>query len=874
MNPNLVLSRAAAYRPKPFLFLTTDREEDLTVDKISSGLRSLRDAGFGGFVLFNKPPGGFSEDDFLSERWFAVVRRFAEQSRLLGLEMWINDDYDCPVGNAGGKIRKRAPHLNARHVVPDRENGYRVLQANWGFPGFEEKESAAQFREIVYEAYKAHVGEFFGDPIAGFFSDADNRRVDYTVLFDENSPMRDYFPWSSDFEKTFFDAYGYHIEPYMPDIFKRKDIPQAADYWEHAGRLYAAWFGTNAAWLHDNGLLYTGHTSDSSPYLYAESARSSCLTEGRFSEIGRQFDYPGTDHELLSLDSARPTLNTGWWYVPEAVWGEALPEKMPCFTDLSRDLRAKQAASTAFLYDKKRVMCEMFAATNFGVSPTELLRIAAYQIMQGVNFIVPHAWHYLFHGELKYFAPPDFSPAGTLYRAMPQINERLTELCELSSRSRLVCDIALLDPTDFVWRNTFDSTAYFAAFSALNRLPYGFAVCDEKNLLEKSLGIKAVVAAGIDLPARRRKALEERGYAVISGAELDRLPAILDECPVSYSGEGTPHFMRRRFDDGSEICFIANIESELPIRGVLNVFGREENIQLFPGEIVYAVPEETRFGRLCCGGATLLRIPKEADCGFDRPNVIPMERFLVGGRTVTKTDPAKRIDFPFFCSGPVAECSVFVPVCDGVNVRAVALDGEMLKKTEKAFAPFTADLCAVYRTGNLTVGAHCLSIEKDGAFGQDAQVLLRGDFDVRIKTDGTKFALVRSQYNLRLYIPENAEITLSPRRTKLKTGLSAAKQGQPFYSGEILYEFTVETVPGRRYRLTVPAARDIMTVRSVVADAVNQTIVIPPYTCKFTAKTDKTAVRLSVLTSCANTLECYAEQSGIFEPEPGKEEEE
>ena len=35
--------------------------------------------------------------------------------------------------------------------------------------------------------------------------------------------------------------------------------------------------------------------------------------------------------------------------------------------------------------------------------------------------------------------------AGTLYRAMPQINERLTELCELSSRSRLVCDIALLE---------------------------------------------------------------------------------------------------------------------------------------------------------------------------------------------------------------------------------------------------------------------------------------------------------------------------------------------------------------------------------------------------------------------------------------------
>ncbi|MBQ6020104.1 MAG: hypothetical protein IJL26_07990 [Clostridia bacterium] len=866
MDPNLILSGAATYRPKPFLFLTTDREEELTSGKIAECLRDLAKAGFGGFVLFNKPPTGFSEREFLSDRWFAVVRRFARQSRALGLEMWINEDLDCPVGNAGGRIQEYAPHLKARHVVPDAENGYRVLQAEWGFPGFEEKESAALFREIVYETYKKHVGEYFGDPIIGFFSDADNRRVDFTVMFDENSPMRDYFPWSSDFEDTFFAEYSYRIEPFMPDIFARKNIPQAVHYWEHAGRLYSAWFGANAAWLHENGLLYTGHTSDTSPYLYRETERSSCFTEGRFSDIEKQFDYPGTDHELCSLDSARSMLNNGLWYTPDAVWGEAPPEKMPRFTDLSRDLRAKQAASTAFMYGKKRVMCEMFAATNFGVSPEVLMHIAAYQIMQGVNFIVPHAWHYRFGGELKYFAPPDFSPAGTLYRAMPRINEKLTELCELSAKSRPVCDIALLDPTESVWRNDFDSEEYFTAFSALNRAPYGLAVCDENNLIEKDLGVRVVVAAGLNLPSGRRMALEQKGYIVITGKELDRLPTFLRECPVSYAGEGTLHFMRRRFDDGTEICFIANIECESPIRGVLTAFGRREEILLYPGEIGYAVPGEMRIRKPDLGGAIPVRVPKETDVFFSAPNVIPLERLLDGDTPAPKTSAAARLDFMFVCKESIPRLGLYVPVCEEVGIKTVRLNGTLLTADElPSRAPFTEDLCRCYDLKELTPGEYVLSIEKAGAFQPHAQLLLRGDFDVELQTDGSKFALARAQYNIRLYIPEKASVSLSARRKTLRTDRSAALQGQPFYSGKIVYSFSLDTVPGRNYRLTAPVVRD--TLKCLVdGEEVGGTLVLPPYEISFTAKNKKTEIRLEAETSAANTLECYAETSGVIDP--------
>ena len=259
---------------------------------------------------------------------------------------------------------------------------------------------------------KKRLGNYFGDPIAGFFSDSDNRRVNALVLFDENSPMRDYFPWSSDFAESFRAAYGVRHPALDAAVLRREDVPQAVDYWEHAGRLMQGWFAAHHAWLRENGLQYTGHTSDSSPYLVQETQRSSCFTEGRFSDLERHFDYPGTDQEMYSLDSAKPTTRENF-YTPHVIWGEReyMP-KMTNFYDVSIDLRARQAASTAFQYGKKGVMCEMFAATNYGVSPAVLRQIAAYQLMQGVTFIVPHAYHHLFTGETKYFAPPDFFRRG------------------------------------------------------------------------------------------------------------------------------------------------------------------------------------------------------------------------------------------------------------------------------------------------------------------------------------------------------------------------------------------------------------------------------------------------------------------------------
>ena len=84
----------------------------------------------------------------------------------------------------------------------------------------------------------------------------------------------------------------------MKKTLKKESCKQAADYWEHAGRLYQSWFASNYQWCREHGLEYTFHTSDTSPFTWDEAPRSSIYTEGRALDMESNSDYPGTDQEL------------------------------------------------------------------------------------------------------------------------------------------------------------------------------------------------------------------------------------------------------------------------------------------------------------------------------------------------------------------------------------------------------------------------------------------------------------------------------------------------------------------------------------------------------------------------------------------------
>lgn len=835
-----------SHRPMPFFFITTSDDQDLTLEKTEESLRQLKDCGFGGFVLFNK---AYTEENYLGQGWFNMVRNFAIAAKKLGLTMWINDGFDFPPGNVAGKVEKIAPELKQQRVRM-KDGNLTVETVDWGFPAFEHKRSGELFVELVYEEYKKQVGEFFGNPIVGFFSDADNRRIFPDVMYSKTAPAWDYFPWTDDFAQSFEEAYGYDIIPHMQTVMNRENSPYCRDYWEHAGRLYHRWFASNHAWLQKHNLLYTGHTSDSSPFLYHHAPRSSCFSEGRFSDLERHFDLPGTDQEMLAIDTGKH-LRIESMYQPHAIWGQPLKVRMTDYFDMTHDTRAKQAASTAYMYGKKGVMCEMFAASNYGVSPAELKQISTFQIMQGVTFVVPHAWHYRFNGDIKYFAPPEFSQRGMIGRSIRQLNDEIAELTCLMSKGESIYPIALLDPTDKVWMNDFEEEKFFSAFASLNRLPYGYVICDAEKILNGTVKFRAVVAAGIKLDEKTAGKFAEMGISVLDETRLDELKDLI-ACDVSFTGTGTPHFMCKIID-GEEFCFVANVENAAPVMGKLRAYGKEKEISLLPGDVVYISANYDNIPTRETPGTFVAPMPEQVDITFGSPNLIQAEWFEGG---MTKKEDGDLV-LPFTCEAALENLKLYIPKCPFLT--GVTLDGSPLTARD---GKVYDDPYFVFDLPALASGQHRITIGKTGVFHDYDRILLEGEFDTDIQAGTEPYKTVLNLYNIKVSIPETVKIILKKRRTALLTDRSWALQGQPFYSGEVCYTWGLAAVNGGTYRLQLPRVRDVVTVE--LDGKVLGTITRPPYTFPFTVDRGIHKLKLRVFNSLGNQMECYAEESGIL----------
>lgn len=856
MKYHLTSKQVKPYLPKPFYFITVHEMEEFERKKIRESLIDLKNCGFGGFILFNKPPKGFDENNYLSEDWFTMVKLFCKEAKKLKLEMWINDGYDYPPGGVAGKVYEVNANIPQKRIIL--ENGVPTVKSvAWGYPAFENPISSEIFHQLVHEQYKKHVGEYFGNTIVGFFTDADNRRVEPGAMLNPNHAGRDYFPWSDTFEESFKEKYGYDIMPFMVDILNRKDIKEAVDYWEHAGHLYQSWFISNTNWLHENGLLATGHSGDTSPYLYKDAPRCSAFTEGRFSDAQKVFDFPGTDQELLALDGGKHMVAHNW-YSPKAIWGNEIhTPRMERYSDVTQDLRAKQAGSTAFIYNKKEVMCEMFAASNYGVSPAELKQIAAFQITQGVTFVVEHAFHYRYNDWSKYFAPPEFSSRGMIGTYINELNHELAELACMMSIGKSVCPVALLDPTEAVWRNNFSSEEYFATFAELNRLPYGYAICDIDNILDKNLGFKVAIVSGWTPDKKKLEKLKAKGIVVLDNKSLAKLKEIIP-CGVSYVGEGTPHFVRKVIN-GEEFTFIANIENEQPIRGKIMAYGREKEILLYQGDVRYISAKYDDIPEITVHGDKLFVIPDEVNAEFDDVNRLSIERFESNGKAVVKTDDVNELSFPFSATEELADTILYIPKEASDKCTNITFDGEELVGENCLVYD---ELYTFYKLPLITVGEHNIEIKRTAPFNFYDIIFMNGQFDVVIASDKTEYKTIFREYNLTVFAPENATVVLSKRRTSLKTDASWALQGHPFYSGKVTYSFNAELPEKGNYRLVLPKVRDVAEV--YVDNKLVKKIYKEPYEFVFKHKKGSANIKIEVVNSLANAIEFYLEESGIL----------
>ncbi len=875
--PNSIID---SHRPIPFYIIDTQNFEELTYEKFFADLSDMKKKGYGGIVLFNGLLGGFTKGGpYFSEGWFFMVVNCLRAAHELELRVWIMDDVDAPPGNIGGRMQTLAPHLKQKHIVLKENDEIEVEEVDWGFPAFEPPESAAIFRRVVYEEYKARYGRYFGNTVVGIFSDADSRRVNSNVLFGKKE-MVDYFPWVDDFAETFLAKYGYDIMPHLPSILRRETSNEARDYWEHCGERYYAWMGSAYEFCKENGLEYTYHTSDSAPFRLETSYFNSAFAEGKAIDAARYCDWPGTDHERLQLNGGiflRPDLYKDYY----VLWGgDDKNRRVENFYDVYADLRAKQAQSSGYLYGKKGVMCEMFAMTGFSATYKEFHNIAAWQMMQGVTFIVLNYYRYRMRGKQKYLASPTFGRTGYTDFDMKAFNDLLAEESALCETGKLRVDVALLDATDYIWRGDGDSVVELELAKKMNHLPNGYIISDVKNLALRAKDLKAVVNPDLPLSDEERKTIADLGLKLYDADEIDQIEKDFPT-GISWEGEGELMFMRRDLGDGEEMLIVANIETDDTLRGKLTFAGKAYEIELCSGEMAFFGGGYDKYRTVPKDEIKML-LTEKAPVRFEKPNVIPLMRWEdADGNATSPVKPGLRGNFfalkgwipePFELEKHPHTLTQYLPVQATADLKNLSialseavinkidrleLDGKLLRPS--GITKVMDDTYFVYPF-DLAAGDHRLKLVLNDAFDIFDAIFLGGEFDADVQISDD-VSCIGTAYYIRSYFTKSATITLSPRRSHLKTNESWAEQGQPFYSGSVTYVFDVE-IPAelKSPTLVCPDARD--AVKLYIDGKYVGSALMAPY--RFALPTGKHRIEIEVGNTYANALEAYKAPAGLL----------
>lgn len=870
---NIAESEIFKKRPFPFYYITTNDPKELTYEKFYADLSDMKEKGYGGIIPFNRPPHGFTREQFLTEEWFSMLDNCIRACHDVGLRIWMNDDYDCPPGDVGGKLEKIAPHLKPLRL---RLNGDEVTveEVEWGFPAYEHPESPLYFQKYIYEEYKRRYGKYFGNTIIGMFSDADSRRVNSNV-YNTDSPMKDYFPWTETFKETFEKAYGYDITPYLPSIIRREESSQSRDYWEHNNVLYMNWFKSNYEWCKKNGLEYTFHTSDSAPYPVSTTYFNSAFAEGKAIDAGAHCDWPGTDHETLGLNGA-PWIRRDLYVRNHKIAYEERPGyRRSNFYDTYADLRAKQAQSGAFLYDKRGVMCEMFAGADWVASFKDLRNIAAWQFMQGVNFVVYQAYHIKLWGQTKHFAPLTFGPHSHINFNLREFNDWIAETAYVCSQGRAKFDIALLDPTDEIWANRGDSKLELELAKRFNNVPNGYIISDMKGIRRKAGSLKAVLNPGLALTDEERAEIASLGLKLYEYEEADKIEKEIP-CGISWNGDGKLMFMRRELDGGEELLIVANIESDDTLTGTLTFNGKDYEIELTSGEMAFFGGGFDKY-RAPIRDEVRIELPKKAEISFEKKNILSLVRWENAERkTVTLKAPENNVDwtvvagwlpmdveaveehptktpaFRFRTDKKLCGLEFLVPDTTMKFIDDIRIDGKTVAATsckilDDSYQSFAFDA---------DVGEHEIVLSVNDFIKSPSIMYLRGDFDAKVDVSGDFL------YGSPGLIREYADIALSERSKTIEVGKSWTLQGQPTYSGCATYTFDVNIPENiNNPTLVIPTIHD--PVKVYVDGRLVRNFTNAPYRAELGVGAGEHKIALEVSNTLGNMLHATSVPSGI-----------
>jgi len=451
-----------AYRPAPFFVLNDEHEGTAGEARITTVLDAYRRLGFGGAFLHPRP-GLITE--YLSPRWFELLRHAVRECQRHELVPYLYDENSYPSGVGGGHVPARAPETRTRTVVPvfgdqpwalpggvvalHRWAGDRpgkavteeslapgqpwvafVMGSMAPLPWYGETtcpsllhpRTAAVFLETTHEAYRRELGDLWPD-VPAIFTD------------EPNLPATGQGSWIPALHLTpfllgeFERRLGYDLRAHLTGLYFDVGDHRAIRYdlYDLMHRLWVEhWALPVEAWCDANGIALTGHYLEHDwPCPYATPGQMHLLAH---------MHWPGTDMlETFLLDGHDFHDVQNFAPAPDGCEPHAL-------------FYLRQAHSIANQLDKARVLNECWGAGGHDSTPADWSRIGRWLIVHGVNLLNPHLSLLTIRGTRKMDHPQTFSDHSAWFEHLRGFNDELARLCWLSNQGRVEQRVLLLDP--------------------------------------------------------------------------------------------------------------------------------------------------------------------------------------------------------------------------------------------------------------------------------------------------------------------------------------------------------------------------------------------------------------------------------------------
>ena len=455
-------SPPAEYRPAPLLVFNDEHEGEAGEARITKVLEGHERMGYGG-VFLHPRPGLITE--YLSTRWFELIRHAVSECGRLGLVPYLYDENSYPSGFAGGHVPARVPEARSRYVAavfgegPDDVPEDRLSLYTWEdgrpgegieasevevgrtwvafvmrsmqplswhgetvYPSLLDPRTAETFLETTYEAYARELGELW-EKVPAVFTD------------EPHLPAEGHGPWSP----------GLHITPYLLGQFRQRKgydlrdhfvsvFYDVGDYRRVRFDLYDLmhelwvenWALPMEAWCEGRGVALTGHYLEHDwPCPYATPGHVHMLAHMHWPGTDMLETFLLTGHDFHDIQNFHPT-----------VAGRE-PHGL---------MYLRQAHSVANQLGKERVVDESWGAGGHDSTPADWSRIGRWLIVHGVNLLVPHLSFTTIRGTRKSDHPQTFSDHSPWFDHLRPLNEELGRLCWVTNRGRIEQRILVLDP--------------------------------------------------------------------------------------------------------------------------------------------------------------------------------------------------------------------------------------------------------------------------------------------------------------------------------------------------------------------------------------------------------------------------------------------